>query len=71
MLALPGAGVGASNPSAGVDARGHRAVFADFLAALKTGETPAIDGHEARKAVAIIRAIYESAEKGGIGVTVK
>ena len=69
LLALPGAGIGASNPSAGVDARGHRAVFADFLRALEAGERPAIDGHEARTAVAIIRAIYESAERDGAAVT--
>lgn len=70
MLALPSAGIGASNPAAGVDARGHQAVFADFLRALEAGETPSIDGHEARKAVAIIRAIYESAEAGGMPVAV-
>ena len=68
LLTLPGAGIGASNPSAGVDARGHQAVFADFLRALELGEAPAIDGHEARKAVAIIRAIYESSERGGASV---
>lgn len=65
---LPGAGVGASDPSAGVTAQGHRAVFVDFLAALDRGETPVIDGHESRKAVSIIRAIYESAERGGFPV---
>ncbi len=64
LLALPGAGIGAADPSAGVDARGHQAVFADFLHALEAGETPSVDGHEARKAVAIIRAIYESAQAG-------
>ena len=69
LLALPGTGIGASNPSAGVDARGHRAVFVDFLRALEADERPTIDGHEARKAVAIIRAIYESAERGGAAVT--
>ncbi|NKB56667.1 MAG: gfo/Idh/MocA family oxidoreductase [Alphaproteobacteria bacterium] len=68
LLALPSAGVGASNPAAGVDARGHRAVFADFLGALEAGKTPSINGNEARKAVAIIRAIYESAETGGAPV---
>jgi len=68
MLALPGAGIGASNPSAGVDARGHRAVFADFLAALDERKMPVIDGQEARKAVAVIRAIYESSEKDGAPV---
>lgn len=67
-LGLPGAGVGASNPAAGVRAEGHRAAFADFLAALERGEPPAIDGHESRKAVSIIRAIYESAERGGAPV---
>ncbi len=70
MLALPGAGIGASNPSAGVDARGHRAVFADFLKALDAGESPAIDGQEARKAVAIIRAVYESSKQRGASVAV-
>ena len=69
MLALPGAGIGASNPSAGVDARGHMAVFADFLAALEAGATPVIDGHEARKAVAIIRAIYDSSVRDGVSLT--
>ncbi len=70
LLSLPSDGVGASNPAAGVDARGHQAVFADFLRALESGETPPIDGAEARKAVAIIRAIYESAEAGGAPVSV-
>jgi UDP-N-acetyl-2-amino-2-deoxyglucuronate dehydrogenase len=68
-LSLPSEGVGASNPSAGVTADGHRAVFADFIAALDRGERPLIDGHESRKAVSIIRAIYESAERGGVPVT--
>lgn len=67
-LSLPGEGVGASNPSAGVTADGHRAVFADFLAALDRGEKPEIDGYESRKAVSIIRAIYDSAERGGAPV---
>lgn len=70
LLALPSDGIGASDPAAGVDARGHQAVFADFLSALETGKTPSIDGHEARKAVAIIRAIYESAEAGGMPTAV-
>ena len=68
-LSLPSEGVGASNPSAGVTADGHRAVFADFLAALERGERPAIDGYESRKAVSIIRAIYDSAKRGGAPVT--
>jgi len=68
--AIPGAGVGASDPAAGVTAEGHRAVFADFIAALDENRRPAIDGEEARKAVAIILAIYESARSGGAPVEV-
>ena len=68
-LSLPGPGIGASDPSAGVDAKGHTAVFAEFLAALEAGKAPPIDGEEARKAVSIILAIYESARRGGAPVT--
>ncbi|MGK0168300.1 MAG: UDP-N-acetyl-2-amino-2-deoxyglucuronate dehydrogenase [Gammaproteobacteria bacterium] len=67
--ALPGEGVGASNPSAGVTADGHRGVFEDFLNALDMGVAPRIDGHESRKAVSIIQALYESANNGGTEVT--
>jgi predicted dehydrogenase len=69
LLRLPGAGVGASDPAAGVDAEGHRRAFEDFLAAVREGRTPEVDGREARKAVAIIRAIYDSAQAGGHAVT--
>ncbi len=67
-LALPGLGIGASDPSAGLDAAGHAAVFAEFVAALEAGEAPPIDGAEARKAVSIILAIYESARDDGTPV---
>lgn len=69
LMALPGPGIGASNPSAGLDSEGHRAVFAEFLAALDAGRSPPIDGNEARKAVAIILAVYESARLGGAPIT--
>lgn len=68
FLALPGPGIGASNPSAGLDCAGHKAVFAEFLAALESGGPPPIDGSEARKAVSIVLAIYESARLGGAPV---
>ena len=67
-LGLPGPGIGASDPSAGLDCEGHRAAFAEFLAALESGRPPPIDGREARKAVSTILAIYESARLGGIPV---
>jgi predicted dehydrogenase len=67
-LGPPGTGIGAADPAAGVTAAGHQGVFADFLSALDRGERPAIDGRESRKAVAIIRAVYESAAAGGAPV---
>jgi len=60
--------VGASDPSAGFTADSHRDNIAEFLAALDEGRTPSVDGHEARKAVRIILAVYESARNGGVPV---
>jgi len=63
-LEFPAVSMGASNPSAGMTADGHRDNFASFLAALDANRRPEIDGAEARKAVAIILAVYESARTG-------
>lgn len=68
LVGHPGAGIGASNPSAGVTAQGHRAVFEAFVSALDSGRTPEIDGAESRKAVSIIEALYRSAHAGGAPV---
>ncbi|MGH1361252.1 MAG: Gfo/Idh/MocA family protein [Burkholderiaceae bacterium] len=62
---LPGAGVGASDPSASVDSDGHLAAFSEFLDAIKDRRQPRVDGREAKKSVEIILAIYESARLGG------
>jgi len=69
LVGSPGKGVGASNPSAGVTSEGHRRVFEDFIAALGSGRRPEIDGHECRKAVSLIEAVYRSAERGGEAVS--
>jgi predicted dehydrogenase len=61
--AATGHGGGASDPMA-IDYGLHTANLAAFLAALDAGERQAISGHEARKAVAIIEAAYESARSG-------
>jgi len=63
-LEFPTVSMGASNPSAGFTAEGHRANFADFLEALDEGREPPISGREARRSVATILAIYESAKTG-------
>jgi predicted dehydrogenase len=56
-------GSGASNPAA-ISPEGHRRQIQDLVDALREGRAPALDGREGRKAVALVRAIYESAESG-------
>lgn len=56
-------GSGASNPSA-ISIEGHRRQLQDLIDALRAGRAPALDGREGRKAVALIRALYTSAERG-------
>lgn len=56
-------GGGAADPMA-IDYAMHTRNIEDFIKALDAGEAPAIDGAEARKAVAVITAIYESAATG-------
>ena len=58
------AGLGAADPSA-INFEGHRLNFEDALQAIKDGKEPSINGSEARRSVAVIRALYESAEAGG------
>ncbi len=41
-----------------VDASAHRAVFEDFIRAVRTGARPSCDGADARRAVELIEAIY-------------
>ena len=54
---------GAGDPSA-IGFEGHRRQLADFVQALSEDREPLVSGSEARKAVAIIAAIYRSAESG-------
>lgn len=56
-------GSGASAPNA-ISFEGHRRQIQDLIDALRENRPVAIDGHEARKAVALIRALYASAERG-------
>lgn len=56
-------GSGASDPKA-ISTEGHRRQLQDFVDALREGRAPALDGHEGRKAVAFVNAIYDSAERG-------
>jgi predicted dehydrogenase len=42
----------------------HTRNFEEFLAAVRAGRRPALDGVEGRKAVAIVEACYRSARTG-------
>jgi len=56
-------GGGASDPAA-IGHHGHTMQFRDVLEAIRRNRPPAIDGHEGRRSVEIILAIYKSAETG-------
>jgi UDP-N-acetyl-2-amino-2-deoxyglucuronate dehydrogenase len=56
-------GSGASEPGA-ISPEGHRRQLQDLIDAVRENRPVAIDGHEARKAVALIRGLYRSAESG-------
>jgi predicted dehydrogenase len=63
FAAKVGASGGAADPKA-ISHEGHRRQLADFVQAVRTNGTPKVDGREGRKAVALIRAIYESNRTG-------
>lgn len=56
-------GGGAADPAA-IGHHGHTLQFKDFVKAINTNGTPAVDGHEGRKPVEIILAIYKAAQTG-------
>ncbi len=58
------AGLGANVPSA-IGHLQHQRNFEDFVTAIREGREPSTSAVEARKAVALICAIYESARNGG------
>jgi predicted dehydrogenase len=56
-------GGGASDPAA-IGHHGHARQFQDVVDAIKKNRAPAIDGHEGRRSIEIILAIYKAAETG-------
>ncbi|MBX3436932.1 MAG: Gfo/Idh/MocA family oxidoreductase [Planctomycetaceae bacterium] len=54
---------GASDPKA-ISSIGHQRQFEDFLAAIRENRSPSVDGHQGRKSVELILAIYESSSSG-------
>ncbi len=56
---------GAADPTA-IGHHGHTMQFRDFVRAIRTDSTPAVDGYEGRRAVEIILSIYKSATTGRV-----
>ncbi len=63
MASLTKTGGGASDPAA-IGHHGHREQYRDILNAIRTGNSPLIDGPTARLSVETILAIYQSARTG-------
>jgi UDP-N-acetyl-2-amino-2-deoxyglucuronate dehydrogenase len=65
---LVGATEGSSNLSSTSpvvsDVRGHKKILEDFLRAIETNVSPRCDGHEGRRSVELVQAIYESSRTG-------
>ncbi len=64
------AGAGAADPSA-IDFSWHQRNFEDAVNALRERRPPRVDGREGRRAVELICAIYQSAQKEGVQVPVR
>lgn len=60
MQEAPSLGGGSSDPMAGVSIAGHVALIEDLVCAIAEDRDPLIPGEEARKAVDLILAVYES-----------
>jgi UDP-N-acetyl-2-amino-2-deoxyglucuronate dehydrogenase len=66
LRAVPGEGSFGSGAAlaSGISIAGHLRQIGDFVAAVRDGRPPAVDGREGRKAVALVHAIYTSAKLG-------
>jgi len=51
---------GAKDPTSGLNHEGHQMQIEDMVQAIYENHNPEVDGHEGKKAVEIIRAIYQS-----------
>ena len=51
--------------STGIGHVGHTLLLQDFVAAIREGRDPLVDGVEGRRSLALVLAIYEAAGLGG------
>lgn len=63
-------GLGANDPNA-INFYSHQKNFEEVVSSIKENRPCAVDAREARKAVAVINAVYESARNDGKWITVK
>ena len=63
MMGKTKTGGGAADPAA-IGHHGHTALFEEFVASIQENRPSVLDGHEGRRSVEVIRAIYESAQTG-------
>ena len=63
LFANSSSGSGAGSPDQ-ISFKGHQKQIEDMVCALRNNSPLLVDGKEARNAVALIRALYESAERG-------
>ncbi len=61
------AALGANDPKS-IQFHGHQRNFEEVVRAIREGREPSTSAHEARKAVELIEAIYQSAAAGGVKV---
>lgn len=55
------ADAGAGGDPKGISTDGHTAIVADLIQSIRKGHAPAIDGHEGKRSLAAIHAIYNAA----------
>jgi UDP-N-acetyl-2-amino-2-deoxyglucuronate dehydrogenase len=67
--------VGATDPTPGgasspqlPSALPHQRIIEDFVRSIRDGSTPACDGHEGRRSLALVEAVYAAARSAGQGV---
>jgi UDP-N-acetyl-2-amino-2-deoxyglucuronate dehydrogenase len=49
------------------DSSGHQAIFEDFIRAITEDRTPACDGREGRRSIALVEEIYRAARESRVG----
>jgi len=64
VVSQEGRATQSSNSPVVSDVSGHKRLLEDFLRAIETEGKPACDGHEGRRSVELVQAIYESSRTG-------